>query len=222
MRLCCVRKNGFDGRRTGVLDMNQKKGIFAQDVQGSGPHIIAQPAPELVNKIRSGNHDAFELFYRMEYLNLVHFADSYLNNKDKARDIAQETMLSLWENRHGLDPEKNIRALVFTIARNKTLNEIRQNKVLFSSEEADNALALLLDASVEENINALDLSRLIQKEWDMLPQKARETFSMSRDEGLKNREIAEREGVSEKTVEYRMKTALDRFRLVIKNNIFFL
>ena len=193
-----------------------------QDVQGAVSHIFTQSAPELVNKIRSGNHDAFELFYRMEYLNLVHFADSYLHNKDKARDIAQETMLAVWENRQHLNPEKNIRSLVFTIARNKTLNQLRQNKVLFSSEETENALALLEDRSVEDNIHALELSNLIKKEWDMLPEKARETFSMSREDGLKNREIAEKEGVSEKTVEYRMKTALDRFRLVVKKNILFL
>lgn len=193
-----------------------------QDVQGAVSHIFTQSAPELVNKIRIGNHDAFELFYRMEYLNLVHFADSYLHNKDKARDIAQETMLAVWENRQHLNPEKNIRSLVFTIARNKTLNQLRQNKVLFSSEETENALALLEDRSVEDNIHALELSNLIKKEWDMLPEKARETFSMSREDGLKNREIAEKEGVSEKTVEYRMKTALDRFRLVVKKNIFFL
>ena len=175
-----------------------------------------------MNRIRGGEHGAYELFYRMEYLNLVHFADSYLHNKDKARDIAQETMLAVWENHKNLNPEKNIRSLVFTIARNKTLNQLRQNKVLFSSEETENALALLEDRSVEDNIHALELSNLIKKEWDMLPEKARETFSMSREDGLKNREIAEKEGVSEKTVEYRMKTALDRFRLVVKKNIFFL
>lgn len=183
---------------------------------------ISYCARELVDRIRRGEHYAYELFYRMEYLNLVHFADSYLHNKEKARDIAQETMLALWENRQYLNPEKNIRSLVFTIARNKTLNQLRQNKMLFSSEEVSSALDLLEDHSVDENINALDLNKLIHKEWDMLPEKARKTFSMSRHEGLKNREIAEREGVSEKTVEYRMKTALDRFRLVIKNNIFFL
>lgn len=179
-------------------------------------------ASELICRIRDGRHDAYELFYRMEYLNLVHFADSYLHNTDKARDIAQETMLSIWENRSSLDPDKNIRSLAFTIARNKTLNQLRQNKVLFSSEETDYALELLLDRSAEENINALELSKLIQKEWNMLPEKARQTFSMSRSDGLKNREIAQREGVSEKTVEYRIKTALDRFRLVVKKNIFFL
>ena len=191
-------------------------------MQKPNTDTISYCARGLVDRIRGGDHGAYELFYRMEYLNLVHFADSYLHNKDKARDIAQETMLAVWENHKNLNPEKNIRSLVFTIARNKTLNQLRQNKVLFSSEETENALALLEDRSVEDNIHALELSNLIKKEWDMLPEKARETFSMSREDGLKNREIAEKEGVSEKTVEYRMKTALDRFRLVVKKNIFFL
>ncbi len=59
-------------------------------------HTFTKAAPEIVQRIRSGDHGAYELFYRMEYLNLVHFTDSYLHDTEKARDISQETLLSLW------------------------------------------------------------------------------------------------------------------------------
>lgn len=169
-------------------------------------------APELVNRIRQGDHAAYELFYRMEYLNLVHFAGSYLKDEERARDIAQETLLSLWENRRMLDPSKNIRSFVFTIARNKTLNELRRRKLFSPSGLEDHVLELLEDHSVEEQIESLDLAALIEKVWNALPKDIGRTFSLSREEGLKNREIAIREGVSEKTVEYRIRVALHRFR----------
>ena len=145
----------------------------------------------------------------MEFLNLVHFANSYLHDQEKARDIAQETLLALWEHRALLDPERNIRSFVFTIARNRTLNELRQRR---PSVEVDEALALLEHPSAEENIHALELASLIEKVWTSLPQTISNTFSLSRREGLKNREIAAREGVSEKAVEYRIRVALTRFR----------
>lgn len=176
-------------------------------------HISPSAAPELVNRIRQGDARAFEVLYRMEYLNLVHFAGSYLNDQDKAKDIAQDSLLALWENRSRINPEKNIRAFLFTIARNKTLDELYRKKYLsLAGEEASTALNLLEDNAVEEHINHLDLGALINKVWQSLPQKIGRTFAMSRDEGLKNKEIAGREGVSEKAIEYRMKVALQHFR----------
>ena len=179
-------------------------------------HIFAQAAPELVQRIRKGDHAAYELFYRMEFLNLSHFAGSYLRDEERARDIAQETLLALWENRRLLNPEKNIRSFVFTIARNKTLNELRRRKLFAPTGLEDEALELLEDHSVEEQIEGLELAALIEKVWKKLPEEIGNTFSLSREEGLKNREIAAREGISEKTVEYRIRVALGRFRALFR------
>lgn len=176
-------------------------------------------APELVRQIRSGSHAAYELFYRMEFLNLVHFSESYLHDENRARDIAQETLLALWEHRHQLNPEKNLRSFVFTVARNKTLNELRRRKLFAPTGLEDEALHLLEDLSVEEHIDALQLSVLIEKVWEKLPKPIGKTFSLSREDGLKNREIAAREGISEKTVEYRLRIALGRFRELFKDFI---
>lgn len=148
----------------------------------------------------------------MEFLNLVHFAGSYLQDEERARDIAQETLLAVWENRRKLDPGKNIRSFAFTIARNKTLNELRRRKLFQPTGLEDGALELLEDRSVEQQIEGLELAALIEKVWKKLPKEIGNTFALSREEGLKNREIAARKGISEKTVEYRMRVALGRFR----------
>jgi len=165
--------------------------------------------------IREGDHRVYELFYRMEFLNLVHFVNAYLQDQERSRDISQETLLALWENRALLTPGRNLRAFVFTIAKNKTLNELRSRKHL--APALQESLELLEDRSVEEYIEALDLNKLIAKVWDSLPENMRQTF-LDRQEGLKNREIAAREGVSEKTVEYRLKAVRERFRAIFKKN----
>ena len=182
-------------------------------MQNNDAHNFKRAAPELVERIRRGESDAFELFYRMEFLNLVHFADSYLHDAEKARDIAQETLLSVWDSREKLDPGKNFRAFVFTVARNKTIDELQRRR-FFGPADGDSSrmLELLEDNSVEERISALGLPELLEKIWRSLPSNIGRTFEMSRSLGLKNREIAERDGVSLKTVEYRIKVALRRFR----------
>ena len=57
----------------------------------------------------------------------------------------------------------------------------------------------------------------MEKVWKSLPEKTGRTFWLSREERLKNKEIALREGVSEKTVEYRIRVALRHFRKLFQS-----
>lgn len=165
---------------------------------------------ELLVAIKEGDECAFELFYRMERNNLVHFVSNYAISKEQSEDIAQESLLKIWETKDNLNVDGNVRALVFTIARNKALDYLRTK----SDTESLDACAYLEDESLDAQINALDLARLIEKTFDQLPEKTRNTFLMSRREGLSNMEIAKREHVSVKAIEYRISQALKNFRKI--------
>jgi len=184
-------------------------------VQEPDFHTINQGAKALVASIQAGDRKAFEWFYRMEYDNLLHFVNSYLHSPAKAEDLVQETFCALWENHTALDPEKNFRAFVFTMARNRTINELKSRK-LFGGANAPAALQeavlLLEDASADELIHSLDLRDLLRHSLATMPAKAREYFSLSRSEGLRNKEIASRSGVSVKTVEYHIHVALSHLK----------
>lgn len=175
---------------------------------------------KLASDIRNGDRKAFELFYRMELNNLVHFIFSYVGNQSYAEDLAQETLCALWEKRHTVDPEKNLRAFVFRIARNKTINALKE-KSLFADNThrrgIDSEIAALEDESMEEMIESLDLERLIEQIYASLPSSARESFRMSRQKGLSNKEIAQAQGLSVKAVEYHMTISLRIFRKRIKD-----
>lgn len=171
---------------------------------------------DLLNQLlRSDSRKAFELFYRMEFDNVVHFIRSYLHDSEKALDLAQETFCAVWENRKSVHPEANFRSYVFTTARNRTLNSLKSRKLWGGAnmpQTLDQDIALLEDPSVESLINALDLQHLIDASYASMPAKARVYFNLSRKAGLKNREIAAVKGVSEKTVEYHIRNALNFFR----------
>ena len=160
----------------------------------------------LTKAIGEGNRYAFEAFYRMEHDNLVHFVSGYSRDKSLAEDIVQDTFLRIWQRRFTLDPDGNPRALAFTIARNLILDTLRSRKDTVSIE----ACRCLEDSSLDSLIEALDLAALIGKTIDKLPAKIRRTFLLSRESGLRNKEIAEKEKVSVKAVEYRISTALKK------------
>lgn len=176
-------------------------------MQISSSHILVQ---ELLEGIREGDTAAFEVFYRMERNNLVHFAYSYLRDYQKSEDVAQDALLRIWERRAEIDPGKNLRALVFTIARNMMIDCLRRSQKTESVE----ACICLEDKSVDGLVEALDLEELFTKSFASLPPKLRNTFMKSRVDGLTNKEIAGKENVSLKTVEYRIGAVLRFFRKI--------
>lgn len=170
-------------------------------------------ADKLLDGIRDGDEVCFEVFYRMERNNLVHFVSSYLRDVSEAEDIAQEVLLRLWDRRRSLKTGKNLRVLVFTMARNMAVDRLRRR----IDTESIEACLCLEDKSVDGLIEALDLASLMARTFDNLPQKLRETFLKSRDEGLSNREIARQENVSVKAIEYRISTVLRNLKNIAKS-----
>lgn len=164
----------------------------------------------LLEGIREGDQACFEVFYRMERNNLVHFINSYVKDRSRSEDIAQDALLRLWERRRSLRDGGNIRALVFTTARNMAIDYLRRKTDTDSLE----ACLCLEDESVDGLIEALDLASLLGKTFSSLPEKLRETFIQSRAGGLTNREIALNEKVSIKAIEYRISAVLRSFKKI--------
>lgn len=59
------------------------------------------------------------------------------------------------------------------------------------------------------------LTKVVNRAIEQLPERCREIFSLSRKEGLSYRQIAERLGISVKTVETQISIALKRIRALI-------
>lgn len=179
---------------------------------------ILERMREITLAIKAGSEDVFKSVYRAEYANLVHFVSGYTRNKLDSEDLVQETMLAIWESRASLDPGRNFRSYLYTIARNKSLNYLRDNakhmkgSSLQESEYLINSLALS-SPSVEEEINALELQEFIDRVYLSLPEKVVNTFRMSRQDGLTYNEIAEKLGITVKVVEYHISITLKALRL---------
>lgn len=177
---------------------------------------------EITLAIKAGSKDIFKTVYRVEYNNLLHFVYSYTGDRQDAEDIVQETLLAIWENRESLDPDKNFRSYIYTIARNKSLNYLRDKakrpkgiSIKDNSNAIINSLALCSSA-VEEEINALELQGFIDRIYLSLPDNIVKTFKMSRQDGLTYNEIAEKLGITPKVVEYHIHITLKTFRYVLE------
>jgi len=167
---------------------------------------------ELAVKIKSGDENAFELAFKKYYASMCGYANKYLSDLDQAEEVVQEVFLKYWDKRTQLDVSESLEAYLFRSVRNNCLNYIKYLKVRtqYASDQAE----IIKEQRNESNdkVVELELQQKIHECIDQLPEKRKEIFQLSRDEGLKYKEIAEQLGVSLKTVEAQMGKALKFLR----------
>jgi len=182
-----------------------------------------QPEELLVLAIKAGDRKMFEIFFNAEYSNVKFFVCHYVKDYSSAEDITQETFLSIWKSREMLDVNLNLRSYLFTIARNKSLNYLRDVVSKVSDEldkiELQISINSLSGDYIISRIDALDMEHLIEQTFSILPDKIREPFILSRKFGYTYEEIAQKLGVSVKVVEHSISAALKIFRKRIKRYI---
>ena len=166
--------------------------------------------------IRASDTEAYEVLFKAEYENVKFFIQHYLHDTAEAEDLAQETFASLWTNRDRIDPSRNIRSFLFTIARNRALNHLTMLRTRMTDPLEKSAVNLSIESLSSEHmisrIDALDMKRIIDLVYEKMPELTRKIFVMNRDENMTYEEIAESTGLTVKKVEYNMVKALKQFR----------
>lgn len=170
----------------------------------------------IAQAIKEGNEKVFAAFMASEFNNIVHFINHFVKHFEVANDLAQETFISLWFSRETIDPDQNIRSYIFRIAKNKSLNQLREQYSWctdsLEKRSIDLSISTLKSEQVDAGIMALELEELIERTYSQLPKTYRESFILSRKMGMTYEEIAESKGLSAKTIEYHISKALIFFR----------
>ena len=166
--------------------------------------------------IRASDTEAYEVLFKAEYENVKHFIRHYVHDGAESEDLAQETFATLWTNRDRIDPTRNIRSFVFTIARNKALNHLNMLRTRLTDPLEKGSVSLSIESLNSEHIlsriDAMDMKRIIDLVYEKMPELTRKIFIMNRDEGMTYEEIADATGLTPKKVEYNMVKALKQFR----------
>lgn len=177
--------------------------------------------------IKASDVDAYEVLFKAEFENVKYFIRHYVHDGPEAEDLAQETFASLWTNRDRIDPGRNIRSFLFTIARNKALNHLNtlRNRLTdpLDRDSVNLSIESLGSDAIISRIDAMDMKRIIDLVYQRMPELTRKIFIMNRDENMTYEEIAESTGLTVKKVEYNMVKALKQFRskLSVFKSLFF-
>ena len=175
-------------------------------------------ADELFDQIKTGDQKALELLFSIYFPRLNDFARNVVKDDGISQDIVQEVFVKVWEKKAEIE-SLNIEAFLFRLVRNRCIDYIKHLKVV------NNRLQKIHIASKYEELYRIDFVGnepyiLIEQELKMkiekiiqdLPDRCREVFMLSRINGLKNKEIAEKLDINIKNVERHLNRALQSFR----------
>jgi RNA polymerase sigma-70 factor (family 1) len=167
---------------------------------------------EIIGRIRKGDIGQFESLFKSSYVSLVRYAKTLIKDQDSAEEIVQDLFVRLWQDKEKITIESSLNGYLFRSVHNRCLHHIEHIKVVerHASEMAFRSTESPLNPS--DILHYKELQEKIARILERLPERCGKIFCMSRFEGLKYNEIAEKLCVSVKTVESNMGRALKEFR----------
>jgi RNA polymerase sigma-70 factor (ECF subfamily) len=171
----------------------------------------------LIEQLNQSDQSAFGTIFTKYYQDLVRFSIRFTRNPDAAEELVQDVFVKLWENRNSLVISTSLKSFLLKAVQNRSLDHLRfesiRNKYVSKTLET----LILSDNETENQVLHSELEEHFLKVLANLPEPYVEVYRMSRNELMTYTEIAQKIGVSVRTVEVRMAKALHIIRLELKD-----
>lgn len=170
----------------------------------------------LVSDLKSGNEEALKEILELLGPKVLNYCKKKGLGAPDAEELLQDVFLKLWQFRNKLDTSTNFEAFIFTITRNTVLNFARKQV----------GYELTATGVLEEgSVGSWDVHRSsyeeVYREYLRILNQAddnrREIFRLSREEDLSHKQIAEKLGISVRTVEFHISGMLRSLRAELKD-----
>jgi RNA polymerase sigma-70 factor (family 1) len=167
---------------------------------------------------QKGNEAAFDILYKRYVLELIKLIYRKIGSEENAKEITQDTFLSIHLQKDKLQNIENFKAYLFSIAKHKIFNYYRHELVKrkYQLSRLNSETEPLTD-DVNAMLEKKQLIQIVNQQIENLPPRCREVFKLSRQGNLSYKSIAEKLNISENTVDQHIQKALRILRSAIKN-----
>ena len=163
---------------------------------------------EWVLRLIEGDESAFCRLYGRYKNRVLFFAVKFLKSSDYAEDVLQDVFSNLWVGRRFINPDFSFSSYLFTMVKNRVLNQMRDMEKQQALREKMLESAVDYNEVTQETILTEDLKEIIRKAYESMTPRQQEVFRLSREGQLSYKEIAERLDISVNTVHEHVAAAL--------------
>ena len=179
---------------------------------------MSEDTKTIVSNIKKGNLKEFERLFKFYYPLLCHYALKFVKDPNQAEEVVQNLFCQIWEDRNKLEIHTSLKAYLYKATYLNSLQFLRKRGIRHQYEEhVKNTTTGSI--SQNHNLEEKEIQNIIQSTLSNLPERCSKIFKMSRFEGLKYHEIADKLSISVKTVEANMGKALKAFRKNLKDYV---
>lgn len=174
--------------------------------------MLSEIESGILKRIAQDDESAYESLFKAYFAELTVYAFRFLENYESSEEIVQDIFFNLWTNRKKINIDTSIKSYLYRSVKNTCLNIIKHQKV---EEKYRNYYSRQIQQDELESHDWIvedELSDHIGKAIEKMPPARKEVFILSKIENLKYKEIAEKKGISIKTVENHIGKALKFLR----------
>jgi RNA polymerase sigma-70 factor (ECF subfamily) len=160
------------------------------------------------------NQQTFQKLFDQYFERVRNYIFYRCGDPELATDITQDAFMRIWEKQ--LKPDKGKeKALLFKIAGDIFISDYRKKQTALKFAEIVRNEEH--NPSADHEIDYNELKKQYETALSNMKEKQRVVFLLSRNDGLKYKEIAEHLSISVKAVEKRMHEALEYLKVKLKN-----
>jgi len=166
----------------------------------------------LIESLAKQDEAAFEQVFKLHFKNLHAYACSIIREEAAAEEVVQQVFFKLWERSKALSITGSVAAYLYRAVYNESLNYLKHQKIRSGYQQHLQHTMKNENDTTGKRLSLKELEERLGKALNELPEQCRTVFQLSRFEELRYREIADRLGISVKTVENQMGKALKILR----------
>lgn len=178
--------------------------------------MILQHNEGEMEALRRGDTKAFASVFDLYHSYVYALSFRYLRSRDDAEDVVQHTFMRFWELRETFSYGHNIKNLLFTIAKNHILNEIRHRTLVEEKHKEILSDSTDLEGELFDHIANVDFKKHLMKMIDQLPPQKRDVCLYKIMNNMNNQEVADLMGISVPTVKSHYTHAIKMLRISIE------
>lgn len=183
---------------------------------------MSMPINNIILQLQQDNECAFKQLYEQYYSRVVAFIVGMIKKEDIANDLAQDVFVNLWLSRKRLNISQNLQNYIFVASRNSAINYLKKELAHVHEQIETVHEKIYVKSNVEDSIYSREIHLLIEMVVSEMPKQRQHIYRMSREEGLSNNEIANKLGISKRSVENQLSMALKEIKQTILTYIIFL
>jgi len=175
---------------------------------------------ELVKLMKKGDLKAFDIIFKKYSRRLYVFVFRYVKQEADAEEIVQEVFIKIWKSRDKINVYTSFESFLFTIAHNATVNLLKKRAIEQKYVEHVKSIQYIEESyELTDEIHYKELKQKFQGVFNELSPRQKEIFQLSREDGLSNKEIAEKLGISVQTVKNHLVTTLSFLKSKLNNGM---